>query len=371
MATSRLRSRLQPYLPRLTLEWLADDPERRHREVDGSVVFVDISGFTALSEKLATAGPGRAPRRWPTSIDACFGELLAVAYEGDGSLLKFGGDALLLLFSGGAPATTPRGPRGPRSRCALGSGPRASSSTRRRARSTLRMSVGVHTGRFDFFLVGGSHRELIVTGPAATRVVHDGGRGDRGRDRGEPRDGCAPTARVRRQPPKGGARCSALRPKACRESTGLGPARGATTSSSKRRVPLATRETLLAATRGARAPAGVGRLHPLRRTRHMAGARGRRAGRGRAGTARHRGPRRPSTSYGDLLPGVRRRCGRREARSSAAGVPRAVGEDEERLLLALRRIVARVRRHADADRRATAGPCSPATSAPRTGARTP
>lgn len=33
------------------------------------------------------------------------------------------------------------------------------------------MSVGVHSGDFDFFLVGGSHRELMVTGPAATTTV--------------------------------------------------------------------------------------------------------------------------------------------------------------------------------------------------------
>ena len=33
------------------------------------------------------------------------------------------------------------------------------------------MSVGVNTGSFHFFLVGESHRELIVTGPAASRTV--------------------------------------------------------------------------------------------------------------------------------------------------------------------------------------------------------
>ena len=33
------------------------------------------------------------------------------------------------------------------------------------------MHAGLHSGRFQFFLVGGSHRELLVTGPAATRVV--------------------------------------------------------------------------------------------------------------------------------------------------------------------------------------------------------
>jgi class 3 adenylate cyclase/tetratricopeptide (TPR) repeat protein len=33
------------------------------------------------------------------------------------------------------------------------------------------MSVGVHTGLFDFFMVGGSHRELLVAGPAATETI--------------------------------------------------------------------------------------------------------------------------------------------------------------------------------------------------------
>ena len=36
---------------------------------------------------------------------------------------------------------------------------------------TLRMSVGAHAGVFGFFLVGDSHRELIVAGPAATETV--------------------------------------------------------------------------------------------------------------------------------------------------------------------------------------------------------
>ena len=35
----------------------------------------------------------------------------------------------------------------------------------------LRMSVGVHTGAFDFFLVGSLHHELIITGPDATTTA--------------------------------------------------------------------------------------------------------------------------------------------------------------------------------------------------------
>src|SRR4051794_41819345 len=37
------------------------------------------------------------------AINGCFTELLVLAYEQGGSLLKFGGDALLLLFPGGEP----------------------------------------------------------------------------------------------------------------------------------------------------------------------------------------------------------------------------------------------------------------------------
>ena len=65
----------------------------------GSVVFVDISGFTKLSEKLAKVGKEGA-EQVTDAIEACFTDLLSVAYANDGSLIKFGGDALLLLFEG-------------------------------------------------------------------------------------------------------------------------------------------------------------------------------------------------------------------------------------------------------------------------------
>ena len=33
------------------------------------------------------------------------------------------------------------------------------------------MSIGIHSGTFDFFLVGSLHRELVITGPAASMTV--------------------------------------------------------------------------------------------------------------------------------------------------------------------------------------------------------
>src|SRR5919206_21701 len=47
---------LSPYLPRLVLRWLDREPDRTARELYGSMAFVDISGFTKMSERLARRG---------------------------------------------------------------------------------------------------------------------------------------------------------------------------------------------------------------------------------------------------------------------------------------------------------------------------
>jgi class 3 adenylate cyclase len=47
---------LTAYVPRLVIEWLRADPAAIHRELDATLVFVDISGFTALTERLAGRG---------------------------------------------------------------------------------------------------------------------------------------------------------------------------------------------------------------------------------------------------------------------------------------------------------------------------
>ena len=47
---------LATFVPRLTVEWLRSNPERRWLELDGTLAFIDISGFTAMSEKLSSVG---------------------------------------------------------------------------------------------------------------------------------------------------------------------------------------------------------------------------------------------------------------------------------------------------------------------------
>ncbi len=165
------------YVPRLLLRHLADDPERRAWTVDGTVVFVDISGFTKLSERLAKHGKEGA-EQVTEAIETCFTDLLAVAYANGGGLIKFGGDALLLLFQGeGHEAMA----------CRSAVWMRRSLREVGRidlpgARVQLRMSVGAHTGTFHLFLVGTSHRELIAAGSRVDTHRRDGACGRRGRD---------------------------------------------------------------------------------------------------------------------------------------------------------------------------------------------
>ncbi|HSL24754.1 MAG TPA: adenylate/guanylate cyclase domain-containing protein, partial [Acidimicrobiia bacterium] len=158
---------IQQYVPRLVREWDDQAPGALHRCIEGSMVFVDVSGFTKMSERLARHGKVGAEEVTEV-IGATFERLLAEAYSYGASLLKFGGDALLLFFPGeGHPLRA----------CAAATEMRQALREIGRFQTTagkvlLRMSVGVHSGAFDFFLVGGSHRELIVAGPAATETTN-------------------------------------------------------------------------------------------------------------------------------------------------------------------------------------------------------
>src|SRR5215510_16475466 len=152
MTVGPTSAELVSFVPRLTIEWLRHGPTELWREVDGTLAFIDISGFTAMSEKLSSQG--RAGAEEVTEVmNATFAALLAVAYAQGGGLLKFGGDALLLLYEGDGHA---------------GRATRAAFEMRRTLRAIgrprtsagpvqLRMHAGLHTGRFQFFLVGESH----------------------------------------------------------------------------------------------------------------------------------------------------------------------------------------------------------------------
>lgn len=130
------------------------------------MVFADVSGFTKLSERLARKGKAGA-EELVGAISGVFTHLLTESGLYGGDVLKFGGDALLLFFSGDDHLVRAcRAAHGMRR--VLRQAGRISTSS---GDVTLRMSQGVHTGLFHFFLVGGRHQELVVAGPAATETV--------------------------------------------------------------------------------------------------------------------------------------------------------------------------------------------------------
>ena len=169
------------YVPRILLRHLAEDPEALCWSVKGSVVFVDISGFTKLSEKLAKIGKEGA-EQVTDAIEACFTDLLAVAYANDGSLIKFGGDALLLLFeeedhvaSACGSAIWMRRALRDVGRIELPGG----------AHLQLRMSVGVHTGDLPLLPCGGLASGTPGDRPRVDGNGRDGARRRRRRDPGQ------------------------------------------------------------------------------------------------------------------------------------------------------------------------------------------
>lgn len=154
------------YVPRILQQHLVDDPLRHAWSAEGTAVFADVSGFTKLSEALAQKGREGAEQITET-IENVFGVLLGVAYERGGTLLKFGGDALLLWFQGDHHVVRACGVAA-RIRDVLRD---VGTIALPDVTITLRISQGVHTGRFEFFAVGTSHRELLPVGPGWSRLA--------------------------------------------------------------------------------------------------------------------------------------------------------------------------------------------------------
>jgi len=156
-------STLAPYVPRLARAW----PDGTVvRELDGSLVSVDLSGFTALSERLSAKGRAGA-EELILLISSVFDGLIEAAARRGGDVLKFRGDALLIFFDG---------PGHERRACVAAAEMQDLIATSGTAESSvgpvsLTMAAGVFSGPCQFFAAGTSHRELLVAGPAATATI--------------------------------------------------------------------------------------------------------------------------------------------------------------------------------------------------------
>ncbi|MHB8641539.1 MAG: tetratricopeptide repeat protein [Gaiellaceae bacterium] len=155
-----------PYLPRLVVDWAREGGALGARELEGSLVSLDVSGFTALSERLQAKGRAGA-EELVLLVSGVFQGLIGICERHGGDVLKFRGDALLLLFTGESHE---------RRACLAASHMQWLIEETGQTMSsvgavTLRMSVGIYSGSCAFFLVEGTHRELLVAGPAATATI--------------------------------------------------------------------------------------------------------------------------------------------------------------------------------------------------------
>jgi len=167
--------RLDRLVPRIVLDWVTDEPDRRWRVVEGTMVFADISGFTALSEKLATRGRIGTEELVET-LSRVFGGMLAITARRGGQLLKFGGDALLLLFTGPDHARQAAS-AAVEMRADLRLASQIPTSV---GKLKLKISIGAHSGAFHLFLVGDRYRQLVVGGPDTTVAMNSESAADAG-----------------------------------------------------------------------------------------------------------------------------------------------------------------------------------------------
>jgi class 3 adenylate cyclase len=155
LANRRLVGRQQPLR----------DPEGEH--LAAAVLFADISGFTALTERLARTGPSGV-EELTELLNGCFGRLVQLVVDHGGDVVKFAGDALLALWPAdeGLPAVTARA-----ASCGLAM-QQVLHASELAAGTRLSVRVGIGAGQVSAAHLGGvrGRWEFVVGGPAVTQT---------------------------------------------------------------------------------------------------------------------------------------------------------------------------------------------------------
>ena len=98
---ARLLKAAASHLPPYLVEQVAQNPipgQTNGRFMQGTLLFADISGFTAMSERLSRIGREGA-EEVTIVVNRYFEVMLTILRQNSGQLIKFGGDALLGLFA--------------------------------------------------------------------------------------------------------------------------------------------------------------------------------------------------------------------------------------------------------------------------------
>jgi predicted ATPase len=88
---------LSTFVPHIVKKRIAQNSTTTTEQFPAAILFSDISGFTALTEKLAQQGPTGA-EELTRHLNDYFSSLIEVIHEHGGDVVKFAGDALLALW---------------------------------------------------------------------------------------------------------------------------------------------------------------------------------------------------------------------------------------------------------------------------------
>ena len=164
------------YVPRLVLKDLLARQQGAEPEsqFETALLFADISGFTALTERLAEQGPG-GMEQLTQILNAYFGRLIATINGHGGDIIKFAGDAMLAVW----PAVEGR-KLVECQRAALQCGLAAHAALRDFKApdgTKLALKIAVSAGSLRSYHIGGKlgRKEFTVTGPALTLAGDAGG----------------------------------------------------------------------------------------------------------------------------------------------------------------------------------------------------
>eukprot|EP01117_Protostelium_nocturnum_P014485 TRINITY_DN5511_c0_g2_i2.p1 TRINITY_DN5511_c0_g2~~TRINITY_DN5511_c0_g2_i2.p1 ORF type:complete len:1733 (+),score=655.57 TRINITY_DN5511_c0_g2_i2:165-5363(+) len=169
-----LTSILSSYCPKLVVRRMMNSavaiqtPEMEH--YTAAVMFADISGFTALTERLAGEGL-EGVEKLTTVLNQYFGKLIGIINKYGGDIIKFAGDAVLVIW----PTTSRPGLSGMillACQCAKALLEDLDSYTVNSVGSILRLHIGIGAGEVSGIHIGGiSNRiEFFISGQVLEQV---------------------------------------------------------------------------------------------------------------------------------------------------------------------------------------------------------
>jgi len=153
---------LRSHVPRAAWSW---EGRRAYRDVDATLLSLDITGYTSLTERLAEHGR-QGVEELVGLVNACFAGPIDSARRWSGDILEFGGDALLVLFEGADHAT----------RAAIAATEMLAEVTGERGTALtdpimITATVGIHSGPMSLLRLEGAVAHLLVAGPVAGQTI--------------------------------------------------------------------------------------------------------------------------------------------------------------------------------------------------------